>query len=370
MKILALEPYYGGSHRAFLDGWSTRSSHKWTILSLPAYKWKWRMRHAAVTFSQNIIESNEKWDCIFCSDMLNLAEFLGLTSRVTSGIPAIAYFHENQMAYPVKYNHERDHHFAATNMTTAFCANQVWFNSNFHRREFLEHLGRFLRKMPDYQPFEVVDAIEEKSHVFPPGIEEYNRTFAPGNGPVRIVWAARWEYDKDPETFFKALRIVKSGGKDFRLIVIGETFQNVPGIFDTAKSEFAAYIDQWGYLESRNDYLEALGKGDIVVSTAQHEFFGISIVEAIAAGAFPVLPERLSYPEIIDPGADNNKTDFYYEGDHISLARKLSVLIDRFDDGGRENLWNGNPGRCIRSVRKFYWENLVPVLDKAIEEIL
>ncbi|MCK4372451.1 MAG: DUF3524 domain-containing protein, partial [candidate division Zixibacteria bacterium] len=36
MKILALEPYYGGSHKAFLDGWSSRSRHEWTILKLPA----------------------------------------------------------------------------------------------------------------------------------------------------------------------------------------------------------------------------------------------------------------------------------------------------------------------------------------------
>ncbi len=50
MKVLALEPYYGGSHRAFLDGWSSRSSHEWTTLTLPPNKWKWRMRHAAITF--------------------------------------------------------------------------------------------------------------------------------------------------------------------------------------------------------------------------------------------------------------------------------------------------------------------------------
>ena len=54
MRILALEPYYGGSHRAFLDGWVAHSRHEWTVLELPAYKWKWRMRHAAITLADRV----------------------------------------------------------------------------------------------------------------------------------------------------------------------------------------------------------------------------------------------------------------------------------------------------------------------------
>ena len=54
VRILALEPYYGGSHKAFLDGWSAASRHEFTLLTLPAYKWKWRMRHSAVTFSDDV----------------------------------------------------------------------------------------------------------------------------------------------------------------------------------------------------------------------------------------------------------------------------------------------------------------------------
>ena len=54
MQVLALEPYHGGSHEAFLDGWSSRSRHEWTVLGLEAYKWKWRMRHAAITLADDV----------------------------------------------------------------------------------------------------------------------------------------------------------------------------------------------------------------------------------------------------------------------------------------------------------------------------
>ena len=83
MKILALEPYHGGSHKAFLEDWRTHSRHEWTILGLPARKWKWRMRHAAVTLADRVrkeLAAGRRWERLLCSDMLNLAEFLGLAS--------------------------------------------------------------------------------------------------------------------------------------------------------------------------------------------------------------------------------------------------------------------------------------------------
>ena len=34
LNILALEPYYDGSHKAFLDEWIKRSVHHWTLMTL------------------------------------------------------------------------------------------------------------------------------------------------------------------------------------------------------------------------------------------------------------------------------------------------------------------------------------------------
>jgi len=95
--------YYGGSHKAFLDGWSAAGRHQWSILPLPAFKWKWRMRHAAVTFARQIelqLAEGPCPDLLLCSDMLNLAEFLGLAPKPVRDLPRIVYFHENQLTYP------------------------------------------------------------------------------------------------------------------------------------------------------------------------------------------------------------------------------------------------------------------------------
>jgi glycosyltransferase involved in cell wall biosynthesis len=369
MQILALEPYYGGSHKAFLDGWSTASEHKWTIFSLAPYKWKWRMRHSAVTFAKQIRElltEGQSWDLIFCSDMLNLAEFLGMADDTISALPKIVYFHENQLTYPVRFESERDYQFAMTNMTTTLAADSVWFNSAFHRDSFLQALEIFLKKMPDYQPLDAINQITEKAQVHHPGISDIQRQGPRETGPVRILWAARWEHDKRPEDFFEALTILKSKGINFRISVIGEQFRDMPEIFESAHKTFAEHIDRWGFQQSRAEYEHALLEADIVVSTAEHEFFGISVVEAISAGAYPLLPNRLAYPEVLQVANNAGAIEFLYDGTVGNLAEKLENLIGK--------IVNEHPLPqqllACELVQRFKWKNLAPVLDKAAEKAL
>ena len=369
MKILALEPYYGGSHRAFLDGWRVVSRHDFTLLTLEPYKWKWRMRHSAITFADELgamVADGQKWDVIFCSDMLNLAEFLSLAPAMLRELPTILYFHENQLTYPVRVESERDYQFAMTNMTSALAADKVWFNSAFHRESFLEALEVFLKKMPDYQPLEAIERIRRKAAVHPPGVEKIctqkNRT----PGPLRILWAGRWEHDKNAEDFFKVIEIMKSKGVDFRLSVIGQQFREVPEVFERGKKDFTEHIDRWGYQASRADYEKALIDADVFVSTANHEFFGISVVEAALAGVYPLLPRRLAYPEILGLGQNTDAAEFYYNGEVKDLADKLGVLAKRLD---KNDLWNGNPAKVIRLVERFEWKNISIAMDAAIETI-
>ena len=366
MNILALEPYYGGSHRAFLDGWSSLSRHEWTLLTLPAYKWKWRMRHAAVTFADELASpavAPGEWDVVLCSDMLNLAEFLGLAPRGVRGLPAVAYFHENQLTYPVRFQSERDYQFAVTNMTTALAARAVWFNSAFHRDSFLEALSDLLKRMPDNRPLNAVHRIRKKSLVYPQGVEIAATRGPRKPGPLRILWAARWEHDKRPEDFFEALTMLEARGVDFRISVIGEQFRDSPDVFESARRRFARRIERWGRRETRAEYEAAIVEADVFVSTAAHEFFGISAVEAVLAGAYPLLPKRLAYPEILALGAESNE-EFFYDGSVAELARKLAELAARLAEGA---LWRADPGRLSRLMSKFRWPNLVPFLDDAIE---
>jgi glycosyltransferase involved in cell wall biosynthesis len=302
-SVLVLEPYYGGSHKMLIDGIERHLSLRFELLTLPPRKWKWRMRGAAVTFADRLSETRTPpaFDTVFCSSYLNLAEFLGLV-RVRLGHPrTVVYFHENQLTYPVRDEKERDYHFGLTNITTALAADRVIFNSDYNRHSFLDAIPAFLGRMPDHRPEGVVERIEAKAVTLPPPIDLAEiDAIAPGkkSGPPVILWNHRWEYDKNPEEFFRIVGQLAREGREFRLSVLGESFDEVPPIFEEARTQFRDRIVRFGYESDRAEYLRALRQADIVVSTAHHEFFGIALLEATHAGCYPLVPDRLVYPEI------------------------------------------------------------------------
>lgn len=370
MNIIALEPYYGGSHKAFADGLSKHSRHNWTWLTLPPFKWKWRMRHAAIELAEQtnqLIADSNRFDLIFCSDMLNLAEFKGLVDSTIRELPSVIYFHENQLTYPVRFEKERDLHFPLTNFISCLAADRIWFNSHFHKNDYLDALPRFLKRWPDYQPIEQIATLKAKARVVYPGLDaiEVAKTSA-AEEPLHILWAARWEHDKNPDMFFKALETLKAEGRPFRLSVIGESFDDVPEIFGRAKQSFADKIIHWGFLSSREEYIKVLQQADIVVSTAIHEFYGIAVLEAIAAGAYPLLPDRLSYPELLNSMINSSNTTHLYEGSLDSLIARLRPLLANKNQD--EFSWEK---RCQRSgwTKKLQWENSIAAIDCQLEKM-
>lgn len=309
MHILALEPYFGGSHKAFLNGWMQHSKHQFSTVTMADRFWKWRMQGGAVTLAKKalqLVEEEGMPDAIFSTSMVNLPAFMALTRNRFAHLPVVHFFHENQLTYPEPPGTQRDFTYGYINYLSGLVADKVIFNSQFHYNEFFEALPDLLRMFPDYTHLDQVREMKAKSEVMHLGLDlaifdehpVVNTGFGKQDLPV-ILWNQRWEWDKNPAAFFRVMNRLDDVGCKFRLILAGERFEQHPPEFEQAFQRYAERILHYGYVESREEYAKLLQRADIVVATAHHEFFGISIMESIYAGCHPLVPNRLTYPELI-----------------------------------------------------------------------
>ena len=143
-KGLFVEPFYGGSHRAFLDGLARHSTHEIELLTLPEGEWRRRMRRGAQELAPLARDLPGDFDFLIVSDMLDLPAFLALTRPRFVRTPILAYFHENQMTYPRLKGTKFNSWFGQINYLSALADDAVAFNSDFQRHNFLNALGPLL----------------------------------------------------------------------------------------------------------------------------------------------------------------------------------------------------------------------------------
>jgi len=353
LRVLVLEPYYGGSHKTFLTQVS-RLPFAFTFLTFPARKWKWRMRLSAPFYAQQLRTSGKRYDRILCSTFVDVAAFRGLAPSWVREIPILTYFHENQFAYPVQVEEERDFHFALTNMTTALASDALAFNSAYNLESFLSGIEELQKKSYDLKLEDPVGRIRAKAQILPPAIDftliDEGETDEGERVPV-ILWNHRWEHDKNPEEFFKVLCILDEKGVDFRLILLGQSFRETPAIFTEARQKLAHRILHFGYTPSRQEYTRWLRRGDIVVSTAHHEFFGMAVLEAVRAGCRPLLPERLSYRELFP------SVFLYRDGELLPRLKELLRTKRRLSQRETREL-----------TERFSWERLESLYRQWLEK--
>ena len=363
VKILLVEPYYGGSHRAWADGYAASSAFDVTLLTHEARFWKWRMHGAHLTLALDAEATlDDPPDVVLASSMMSVGGFIGAARSTIGAAPIAVYFHESQFSYPLSPLDRPDLTYPMVNWSSAATADLPIFNSEFHRVQFFEEAAKFLRQFPDRPHSTMVRDVEQRSVVLPVGVDlgRIAATTHPKTSRVPLIlWNQRWEHDKGPDEFVELIETLVSDNVDFEVAVVGERFVSAPESFDRLPDMLGDRLVAFGFLPN-DEYADILRRADVVVSTAHHEFFGIAIVEAIAAGAFPVLPDRLVYPDRIPEPLHGR----CLHEDPMDLANKVRWAIENREEA--RDVAND----LSATVQQYDWTVVAPAYDAALEDLV
>ena len=322
MRILLISAYEASSHKAWANTlMNGLSEHRWRYLSLPARHFAWRIRGNAMSFAfdprfKPILE--QPYDLVIATSM---TDCVGLKAFW------LLYFHENQFAYPASDKQQGLIEMQMVTLYSALAADLCVFNSQFNKDSFFDGARALLKKLPDYVSPDWLINTEQTSQVLPVPLDiqsqlEKNGSRTPIEAQnIKLVWSARWEFDKGPDRLLAILEELERRDVAYEIAILGEQFRSIPEEFNQIKVQFSHRITQFGFAESRADYLAFLASADIVLSTALHEFQGLSVLEAVALGCVPVLPNRQVYPELFGD-------EYLYASDIKNTQVEANAAVD------------------------------------------
>jgi glycosyltransferase involved in cell wall biosynthesis len=220
-------------------------------------------------------------------------------------------------------------------------------------------LPPFLNEFPDERQHGHLETVKGKSVVLPVGCAIDEIPLGPKDDPPLVLWNHRWDPDKDPSSFIAVMARLAQTGIDFRIALTGERFVKQRREYDESIAALGHLVIVDDHLE-RGEYLGVLGRSTIVMSTALQEFFGVSIVEAMAAGALPVLPRRLVYPERI-PFEVGDRTLYGSQDQAVELLASALGSVQE----------TRALGSALRAeVDRYDWSVVAPTYDEWLESIV
>ncbi len=162
---------------------------------------------------------------------------------------------------------------------------------------------------------------------------------------------------------YRALQILKNRKVSFKIHVVGQRFRQIPPVFGEMHQSLADRIGYWGFIDSVDEYRSLLQKSDVVLSTAIHDFQGIAVLEAVAAGCVPLVPDRLAYPELFAKRFRYSSIESDIEKEAEILAERLE-LMGRAKEQGKSLIAPDIKGLGWKALRPFYqrWINSLTVM--------
>lgn len=402
------------SHQSWAYGYLRASTkHDVRIEVISGDRWKYRMMAACAEWEDKISPEDDILVVDGMFDVTVLVALLRAGNRIR--IPKVyVYFHENQFTTPFT-SQDRDKknnthwHYGMAHWRSLLVADGFIFNSRTHFDAFATALPKMIneqcpRDAVQWQVQRAEILLKTRCTVLPYGLDldelvqfqskkrprppssqsglipasEKGASDTSALESIKILWNARLEEDKNPAAFLDLIHQIRRRrikGTDhqqpqrpIQLIVLGTDPSKDHKWETRIRKEFPPeMVLHFGFCQDRKEYAQWLQKAHIVVSTAKHETFGISIIESVFSGALPLLPKRLSYPELFPP--EMFEQDHLYTNTRKDGVDKCLHLMDIIQDNDT-TAYHAARARAKAAVSIFRWANIASMNDDFFSSLM
>ena len=178
----------------------------------------------------------------------------------------------------------------------------------------------------------------------------------------QVVWASRWDEEKNPDFFLQVAREVIIKRPDIKFVICTgaeKMRSNVPELLYALDLFKKKYPDNIIVKEglTKEQYYEILTESRVQFNCASQDFVAITLLESSTAGCYPVYPQFRSFPETF---RHNYGQEFMYP--HLMKEEAVNKIIKAIDNDTLYTEEAQKERRWIHSRFNTSWRRMTDIM--------
>lgn len=181
------------------------------------------------------------------------------------------------------------------------------------------------------------------------------------DGKNTLLFVGRISKNKRIDNLIETVFYLKKKIPDIKLYVVGEDWGGIKGDLEELVEQKGLQnnVIFTGKVRTRGELSQYYSKARFFVSASEYEGFGISVLEAMAAGLTVIVNDIESFRDFVKDGQNGFIVDY-------SKPKEIATII--------YNLLNSNlvqiESTARKTAKKYDWEKLIGDIEECYEEVM